>query len=1436
MYKRKFLIFMVFVLAAAALCWGVDKAAAQTDNQLRRQQALDSYDKLIEQRHAIDPNFPPKLPEFQATPQPAPLAGQVGFNPFVQYNVPNYANSPNLRKFVDKLPGLGVGNANNLGQYIPVATADAATYPGSQYYELSVNEYAVQMHSDLPGPCTTTLAGVTTCGGATLPTTILRGYRQLNNPGGLADTSIHYLGPVIIAKSFDPRKAPGVGGNGWPVRLKIVNNLPRQGAPGAFGLAGQLPIPVDTTVMGAGTGPLNPFELYTQNRVTTHLHGGFTPWISDGTPHQWKVPAGETIASTSYPKGASFQNVPDMIAGVGCAATGNPAACVTPNDYDGTSTLYYTNQQSSRLMFYHDHAYGITRLNVYAGIAAGYLLYDQVEEDLITGTNVSGVFNGTALAGTKILPDMTTGATWTATGGVYKYGIPLIIQDKTFVNGPGIAAIPGFAGTPTDATLNVDPLWSWGNCDALTSPANCGGQLWFPHEYMPNENIYDPSGFLAMGRWDYGPWMNPPALVNNNILPSPTIVPEAFMDTMVVNGTAFPTVTLPPQAVRFRILSVGNDRMLNLQLYKAATAAGTVCNGVPAPMTCTEVNMVPAAPPAIPCNPASPPDPKTGLPTLPANCTPTTWPTDGRDGGVPDPTTAGPQFYVIANEGGFLPQVAPRSMQPVRYEYFRRLPTVLGTNAATLMLGPAERSDVIVDFSGYPAGTAFILYNDAPAPNPLYDTRYDYYTGDPDQRSSGGAPSTPAGFGPNTRTIMQIVIGGTPSATPFSAANLTTMLPKAYRTSQDPPIMPESAYNAAFNTAYVDVYPNNVAESLNTSGVGQAVSKVVTTLPGIGYTSAPNILFIGGFPPGCTAPACTDAVATACLNGVTAITVTAAGSNYINPPAVTIAAPPAGPGARTATAIATIQGGVINAITITDPGCGYDPLGLTAPLVTIAAPPAPGTLPGAVASLVPGSVGTITLNSGGSGYTSAPQVFVTGGMGQGATAAARLAGDILMDTVAITEGFDIMYGRMNVQLGTLPNPLNPTAPAPAVPGIAAYIDPPSDFTSTGKPSVWRVTHLGVDSHAVHLHLVNFQVINRVDWTNDLLPPDPYELGWKETFRTIPFTDAFIAFKPKAMVLPFQLPHSIRLLDVTQPQGSTVNFVKVVPGPGAPAAAGVTNVMTDFGFEYVWHCHLLGHEEGDMMRPLVLSPYVIPGVAHVPAGVGIYNPSNRMFSLNAIPTNLVFAYGAIGDKPIVGDWNGDGVTTIGVYRPSDTTFRLRNTNNSGLADYAAFTITGGLSTDIPIAGNWTNSPTGAGVGLFTPSTRTFKLKNTKASGAPDFSFVFDPVPAAANADLVPLAGDWDGNGTTTVGLFQLSTRTFYLRNTNSAGAANVTFAFGAVGDFPVVADWNGDATVTAGVYRSSMPGFLEKNSNAGGVADAIVVFGAPGVIPIAGIWK
>ena len=126
--------------------------------------------------------------------------------------------------------------------------------------------------------------------------------------------------------------------------------------------------------------PEGDLSCFKDNRATLHLHGGITPWISDGTPHQWITPANE---DTPWPQGVSVGNVPDM-------ARPSPGVPDCSAHNDGCQTFYYTNQQSARLMFYHDHAWGITRLNVYAGEAAGYLITDPTEQKLIADGVIPG--------------------------------------------------------------------------------------------------------------------------------------------------------------------------------------------------------------------------------------------------------------------------------------------------------------------------------------------------------------------------------------------------------------------------------------------------------------------------------------------------------------------------------------------------------------------------------------------------------------------------------------------------------------------------------------------------------------------------------------------------------------------------------------------------------------------------------------------------------------------------------------------------------------------------------------------------------------------------------------------------------------------------------------------------------------------------------------
>lgn len=82
-----------------------------------------------------------------------------------------------------------------------------------------------------------------------------------------------------------------------------------------------------------------------------------------------------------------------------------------------------------------------------------------------------------------------------------------------------------------------------------------------------------------------------------------------------------------------------------------------------------------------------------------------------------------------------------------------------------LLLSPAERADLIIDFSSA-AGRNLILYIDAPAPFPGGDQRNDYFTGDLNMTPIGGAPRTLAGQSPNTRTLLRFTVGPASSGNP----------------------------------------------------------------------------------------------------------------------------------------------------------------------------------------------------------------------------------------------------------------------------------------------------------------------------------------------------------------------------------------------------------------------------------------------------------------------------------------------------------------------------------------------------------------------------------------------------------------------------------------------------------------------------------------------
>ena len=120
---------------------------------------------------------------------------------------------------------------------------------------------------------------------------------------------------------------------------------------------------------------------------------------------------------------------------------------------------------------------------------------------------------------------------------------------------------------------------------------------------------------------------------------------------------------------------------------------------------------------------------------------------------------------------------------------------------------------------------------------------------------------------------------------------------------------------------------------------------------------------------------------------------------------------------------------------------------------------------------------------------------------------------------AIVELFE-PYGRMNATLGY--ESLDPTTNPARSNGIGfAYIYPPVEVFQKGQIQLWKVTDNGVDSHPVHLHLNNAQIINRVGWDGVIKPPEPDERGWKATIRMNPLEAIFIAQKADLPTIPFR---------------------------------------------------------------------------------------------------------------------------------------------------------------------------------------------------------------------------------------------------------------------------------------------------------------------------
>jgi hypothetical protein len=204
--------------------------------------------------------------------------------------------------------------------------------------------------------------------------------------------------------------------------------------------------------------------------------------------------------------------------------------------------------------------------------------------------------------------------------------------------------------------------------------------------------------------------------------------------------------------------------------------------------------------------------------------------------------------------------------------------------------------------------------------------------------------------------------------------------------------------------------------------------------------------------------------------------------------------------------------------------------------------------------------------------------------------------------------YDTVYGRMGGMLG-LELPASTSTLAQFLP--YGYASPPVDIlkgsisgTLVGSlddgTQIWNISQNGVDTHTIHVHLFNAQLINRVGWAGEFMPPDANELGWKETFRVNPLEQTFIALRPilpTVAQIPFlnSVPNSVRLIDPTKLDGDILDAPPPAgwSDPDGTAIDEILNHEVNFGWEYVYHCHILAHEEMDMMHA---TAFTVPPLA------------------------------------------------------------------------------------------------------------------------------------------------------------------------------------------------------------------------------------------------
>jgi cold shock CspA family protein len=338
-----------------------------------------------------------------------------------------------------------------------------------------------------------------------------------------------------------------------------------------------------------------------------------------------------------------------------------------------------------------------------------------------------------------------------------------------------------------------------------------------------------------------------------------------------------------------------------------------------------------------------------------------------------------------------------------------------------------------------------------------------------------------------------------------------------------------------------------------------------------------------------------------------------------------------------------------------------------------------------------------------------------------------------------------------------------------------WMDAITETPLVGDTETWEIWNFTVDAHPIHLHLVAFQVVNREAFdpftfalSGSPRAPEPWESGEKDT-------------------------------------------VIVYPGEVARIRA-----KFDIAGLYVWHCHIVEHEDNEMMRAYRVRKR--PGidfdgdgktdiaVYHFASGIWFIKPSSGV-------ADYYLGYGSLDYKPVPGDYDGDGKTDVAVYHSASGLWFIKP--SSGAADYS---VAYGSSDYKPVPGDYDGDGK-TDIAVYHSPSGLWYIK--PSAGAPEYYVGY------GGTDYKPVPGDYDGDGKTDVAVYHSPSGLWFIKP--SSGAADYYIGYGSPDYSPVPGDYDGDGKTDIAVYHSASGLWFIKPSS--GAADYLVLYGGPDYTPV-----